>query len=568
MHYRHIVPAALALVAALSACQDGELMGPAMRGGPPAAPRLLASGAGSNYAYTCHPSIAPNQAAANQRLDELYADWKTKYVRTAHVGMRVLFEKNNNASKSVSEGIGYGMLLSAYFGDKPVFDGLWAYAKSTINPARGHTLMPWEIQANGTVIGGGDFATDGDEDIAFALLVADFRWGGYKTDATALINSLLTYGVEADNTVNAGLWASNDNVNPSYFDPAYYKAFAIYTGNSRWNDVAARSHVVLNNIETFKAGRRLLPDWSTVYGDTALNLRAPTDHEYGYDAVRVPWRMAKDAVWNCDPDARARLDRMNAFWAERGGVSGIRDGYKLEGDTLNGNQSDTFTGPAAAGAITYTSSRTFVEAFYNNASNVAVWSTGVDDGYYSDHLRLLGLLLATGNMPHPFYTLVESFEWGQMTGWRGYAGTGSTATATVVAPGGRSSRYAVKLDYAISSYGGLIREYATSQDWRYHAGIRFRFKGSGTGNWIQVELQDNRGPDPITGASETFIWGFTDNQTTWREITIPWTAFTRNSWQATGAPNDGLTLSQVWGLAFTPGGTGSFQVDEVALTKW
>ncbi|HEX8455013.1 MAG TPA: glycosyl hydrolase family 8 [Longimicrobium sp.] len=564
MHYRHIVPAALALVAALSACQDGELMGPAMRGGPPAAPRLLASGASSNYAYTCHRSIAPNQATANQRLDELYADWKTKYVRTAGAGKRVLATMNADTSRTFSEGQGYGMLLAAYFGDKPVFDGLWAYAKSYSNPARGHTLMPWEILSNGTVPGAGDFATDGDEDIAFALLVADFRWGGYKTDATALINALLTYGVEADNTINAGPWATNDDVNPSYFDPAYYKAFAIYTGNSRWNDVAARSHVVLNNIETFKAGRRLLPDWSTVSGDTAVHRDSAQDHRYGYDAVRVPWRMAKDAVWNCDPDARARLDRMNALWTEKGGVSGIRDEYTLEGAEVNPTwHSDTFNAMAAAGSIV-SPNRTFVEAFYTDAADVPSW----DVGYFPDHLRLLGLLLATGNMPHPFYTLVESFESGQMTGWRGYAGTGSTATATVVAPGGRSSRYAVKLDYAISSYGGLIREYTTSQDWRYHAGIRFRFKGSGTGNWIQVELQDNRGPDPITGASETFIWGFTDNQTTWREITIPWTAFTRNSWQATGAPNDGLTLSQVWGLAFTPGGTGSFQVDEVALTKW
>jgi endo-1,4-beta-D-glucanase Y len=567
MHYRFIGPAALALVAALGACQDRELVGPGNRGGPPAAPRLLASGASSNYAYTCHPSIAPNQAAANQRLDELYADWKAKYVRTAHVGMRVLTEKNDNASKTFSEGQGYGMLLAAYFGDKPVFDGLWTYAKSYSNPARGHTLMPWEILANGTVPGAGDFATDGDEDIAFALLVADFKWGGYKTDATTLINALLTHGVEADNTVNAGPWATNDDVNPSYFDPAYYKAFAIYTGNSRWNDVAARSHVVLKNIENFKANRRLLPDWSNVHGDTAVNRDLPTDHEYGYDAVRVPWRLAKDAAWNCDPDARERLDSLNAFWAQVGGVSGIRDGYTLEGVAHNNNQSDTFTGPAAAGAIT-SSSRTFVEAFYNNASHVAQTTSWTDDGYYADHLRLLGLLLATGNMPHPFYTLVESFEWGQMTGWKGYGGTGSTATATVVAPGARGSRHAIKLDYSISSWGGLMREYATPQDWRYHAGIRFRFKGSGTGSWIQVELMDNRGPDPMTGASETFISGFVDNQTAWREVILPWSSFNRNSWQAAGAPNDGLTLSQVWGVAFPVGGTGSFQVDEVALTKW
>lgn len=551
--------AAVLAAAALAACQDGITgAGP----GAPVEPRLLASGSRSGYAYACHTSIAPDQAAANQRLDELYADWKAKYVRTAGANLRVLSAMNDNTSRTFSEGIGYGMLLSAYFSDQTTFDGLWRYARSYHDGSRGHTLMPWEILADGTVPGGGDFATDGDEDMAFALIVADFRWGGYKTDATALINSLLTYGVEADNTINAGLWASNDNVNPSYFDPAYYKAFATYTGNSRWNDVAARSHQVLNAIETFKPGRRLLPDWSTVAGDTAAHFRKPEDHVYGYDAVRVPWRMAKDAVWNCDPDARARLNRMNALWVEKGGPTAIRDEYTLEGVERNPTwHSDTFNAMAAAGSIV-SADRAFVETFYTDAADVPSW----DVGYFVDHLRLLGLLLATGNMPHPFYSLIESFEHGQTTGWRGYSDAASTATATRVAPGARDSRYAMKLDYSIGSYGGLIREYTTAQDWRYTAGFRFRFKGSASGNYVQVEVLENR--DPATGASEGFIWGFVDDQTGWREITVPWTAFTRNSWQPAGAPNDGFTRAEVWGFAFQVRNSGTFQVDEVTLTKW
>ena len=67
------------------------------------------------------------------------------------------------------EGIGYGMLLAVYFDDKATFDGLWAYANIHLN-AQG--LMHWRIGPDGNVWGH-NAATDADEDMALALIVAD-----------------------------------------------------------------------------------------------------------------------------------------------------------------------------------------------------------------------------------------------------------------------------------------------------------------------------------------------------------------------------------------------------------
>jgi beta-glucanase (GH16 family) len=55
--------------------------------------------------------------------------------------------------------------------------------------------------------------------------------------------------------------------------------------------------------------------------------------------------------------------------------------------------------------------------------------------------------------------------------------------------------------------------------------------------------------------AERFVASFVDTFSGWRRVTVPFTAFTRSEEQPTGAPNDGLTLTSVWGYHVTvPGG--------------
>jgi endo-1,4-beta-D-glucanase Y len=298
---------------------------------------------------------------------------------------------------TVSEGIGYGMLLAAYLDDRPTFDSLWSYAKLYLD---GNGLMHWRIGPDGS-IWGHNAAADGDEDMALARVAADRRWGGgYGAEARSLIDKILHYEVEANTYVlkPGDVWGGWNITNPSYFAPAYYKVFAAYTGEERWTAVADRVYQViaeLNN-KTGAGATGLLPDWATAAGKPAPEA-ANKPHQgfaYLYDACRVPWRLAKDAAWYGDGRALAQLARLNAFWASVG-VANIRDGYHLDGRVIGQRHNSAFVAPAASGAIVSPDA----------ALRAAMWDETVRrprlDNYYSDTLRVLGLLFMSGNMPNP-----------------------------------------------------------------------------------------------------------------------------------------------------------------------
>jgi hypothetical protein len=69
--------------------------------------------------------------------------------------------------------------------------------------------------------------------------------------------------------------------------------------------------------------------------------------------------------------------------------------------------------------------------------------------------------------------------------------------------------------------------------------------------------------------AERFEATFTDNFTGWRKVTIPFTSFRRSAEQPTGAPDDGLTLTEVHGYGFgmPAGSRGSFYLDMVRLVE-
>ena len=72
-------------------------------------------------------------------------------------------------------------------------------------------------------------------------------------------------------------------------------------------------------------------------------------------------------------------------------------------------------------------------------------------------------------------------------------------------------------------------------------------------------------------SAERFEATFVDDFTGWQKIHLPFSSFTRSANQPVGAPNDGLTLTEVWGYGFVmpDGTTGSFQMDRVyAYTEY
>ncbi len=530
--------------------------------------------------FKCGSSIAPDQAVALAEVRDSYATWKGRYVTSSGAGgyLRVQRDRDPDNHDTVSEGIAYGMLLAAYLDDKPTFDPLWGYAKSHFN-ANG--LMSWKIDASNRVIDPNS-ATDADEDMATALIVADKKWGGYATEAKALIDRMRRHDVQVTDT-NAHIlkpgdaWGGSDQTNPSYFAPAYYKVYKDYTGDTSWDLVTDETYRMIARVNSKTgAGRTgLLPDWMTAAGDRA----GSASYDYRYDATRVPWRLAMDAAWYCDSRAISQLNLINAFFKGIGAAN-IKDGYTLDGaptaDGLYHNAS--FVAPAAAGAVVlkvpeYTEYRT------------SMWDETVrlrDDRYYHDSLRLLSLLFMSGNMPNPLEiapppassptpsAVLDDFESGDTTRWHTYNSSGSTIARAAVSPGAVGT-YAMEVDYGITSGGwaGTGQSFGTPRDWRGYDAFRFRLYGTGSGNTIRVELMDNRAPGSTGDTSERFVRSVVDNFTGWKEFTWPWWEFARRTdWQPAGAPNDGLTLSEVYGFNVSPvGGSGSFSLDQVELTK-
>ena len=131
---------------------------------------------------------------------------------------------------TVSEGIAYGMLIAVYMGtkdDQMLFDDLWKYSQAHLN---GNGLMNWAIASDGTGVTGTGGATDADEDIAFALLMADKQWGSagslnYLNLAKAQINNIWLHEIVDSKLAGPGdSWGPTDlwkNINISYFAPAY-----------------------------------------------------------------------------------------------------------------------------------------------------------------------------------------------------------------------------------------------------------------------------------------------------------------------------------------------------------
>lgn len=349
-------------------------------GGPFAWPQNKVSG-------SCALTGVANAAGAAQVA---YDYWKSRFVTSNGAGGFLRVTRPENGGDTVSEGIGYGMLAAVYRGDQATFDGLWGYAKAHFD-ANG--LMNWHIDAggnpvpqpNGTEPGS---ASDGDEDIAWALLMASDQWTStaYLADAKTYIDGMYFGSVQSDYRLTPGdKWGADPTVFPDYFSPAYYRAFSRATDNPGWDSVVDRSYVLLNQV----AGTYgLVPDQTTVTG----SIPAGKPGTYSYDACRTPWRITMDYCFNGEPRALAYLMKVGAFFNGVGGGAGnIVDGYSPNGSATSGAHNMAFIGPAGvAGMAGY-------PALLDGAFSFGATNNGNDTTYFPQSLRVISMFMMSGN---------------------------------------------------------------------------------------------------------------------------------------------------------------------------
>jgi len=348
----------------------------------------------------------------NEKVRTAYQQWKDATITSDGAGNFQRVKKPDSGTvigSTVSEGIGYGMILAVYMNDPSLFDNLWKYEQSHLDS---NGLMNWEIGPDGkTTSGGSGAATDGDEDMAWALVMADKQWGGkgtlsetYLAAAQKLIGLIWTYEVDQSRgyMLKAGdQWGDVDVTNPSYFAPAYYRVFGQVTGKaSDWNKVITGNYDILEkslNATSGNASNGLVPAWCNSSG-TPVDAYSGAPKYFQNDSTRTPFRVGQDYCYFGEPRAKSYLDKITSFYVGVG-VSKIVDGYDLDGKphpdkAVNGLQPASFVGPAGVGAMSDAKYQAFLDEAYAAVATLKLTAGTI---YYQKSWTALSLLMMTGS---------------------------------------------------------------------------------------------------------------------------------------------------------------------------
>ncbi len=340
---------------------------------------------------------------SNSNLLNLYNTWKTHYVVAASGYDRV--ERPDQSNDTVSEGMGYGMLMAVYFNDAALYNNLWSYMQLHLDS---NTLMVWNLNSDGSnKASPADSATDADEDIAFSVLMAARQFGptpgvdDTNIRATAMTEEgyVLSHDIDSSTSaVNPGdQW--NTWYYPSYWDPAYYAEWAnIDTTNSaKWN-------AVLTAMTTW-AGGGCRSTANGLIGDSCLANGAVENGDpcnsggngscngldYLYNSCRVPWRFELYYTWN-GVDSATELQYISVHFNTIAATA-IEDGYVVSSGAVTGtNHNACFTGPIGCSFMrNYNGYQTTLNNYCTETGSFA------PNSYYNDSWQILSLLLMTGN---------------------------------------------------------------------------------------------------------------------------------------------------------------------------
>lgn len=219
--------------------------------------------------------------------------------------------------KTTSESQSYGMLIAVASNDRARFDLIWRWTREHL-AVRGDHLFSW-LWMNGG-IRDRHSATDADEDIALALILAARRWDEphYLEEAKEILQDIWekdTVTVGGIRYISGGDWALEDRagvlLNPSYFSPASYRIFAKIDPAHDWESLASSSYRALAVCRT---GSGLPRNWCRldIEGSFAADYGFDSDGRdpnlFSFDALRVPFRIGLDHVLAGNPQALRVLE--------------------------------------------------------------------------------------------------------------------------------------------------------------------------------------------------------------------------------------------------------------------
>ncbi|MGA9753752.1 MAG: glycosyl hydrolase family 8 [Desulfobaccales bacterium] len=406
----------------------------------------------AGLSLACHQD--PSPARLTRVLTASWQSYRRYFIKPD--GQVIIPEQGGG---TISEAQAYALLRAVWAGDEPVFNQVYAWTYQHLSRAAGpgDSLLAWRWGRRPDGAWGvldANSAADANLDYALALVLADrLGWRAppglpaYREEASRVQDAILAKEVVAlpdgELLLTPGNWHELQPpylVNPSYFSPAAYRLFAHFdpkamrgkggeaAGNiqspsplrgegrgggegcapaSAWRHLHQSTYPFLEKVCRQLGdlkGVGLFPDWCRVDAAGRIAPAPGRDTRFGWEAVRVPFRVALDALWFKEPRAVALLkDKFLPFfkgrWQAQGRLAAV---YNFDGSPAVDYESPVLYAGVLAGALA-AGDQDFARemalkilSFYREDGPRAYFEA--PDHYYANNWAWLGLALYAGRV--------------------------------------------------------------------------------------------------------------------------------------------------------------------------
>jgi endo-1,4-beta-D-glucanase Y len=215
---------------------------------------------------------------------------------------------------------------------------------------------------------------------------------------------------EGDLLLAPGNWHEFESpylINPSYFFPPAYHLFAKAGLDDRWQALHRSVYPLLERLAQKLGdlqGVGLFPDWLRVEAQGTFAPVPGRDTNFGWEAVRLPWRVALDRLWFGEERAARLLSQkflpfFRNEWQTKGKLYAV---YSYEGKPLVDYESPVLYAGVLAAALAAGDQAFAPElagkilSFYKEDGSEAYFVT--PDNYYANNWAWFGLALYAGQV--------------------------------------------------------------------------------------------------------------------------------------------------------------------------
>lgn len=245
------------------------------------------------------------------------------------------------------------LLRAVWMRDHEIFARVFQWTEAHLRRADG--LYSWRWRPGGGTEGqvlDPNTATDADEDVAFALVLASHAFGRpeYLERARSLVRAIRTVerlDLPGAWIPSAGNWAAQERiVNLSYFSPYAYPYFARVDPDGDWLSALRAGYDLVARTRQLP-GARLIPDFFHVNPDGRIELlegNGTMSSDFSFDAMRTFWRVALDCRLHQRMRACADPVDSNVLVTLLARDGAIFTRYRIDGTVVDRGESLSFYG--------------------------------------------------------------------------------------------------------------------------------------------------------------------------------------------------------------------------------